>query len=512
MNTQSSTLSRIRRACLRALLPTIGATTLLSACNSDSDNSVQAGYVEPTDVAVTGFKLKADTKILTGLDSVYFSIDLQRGIIYNADSLPKGTRITDIIPVITYSRYISSAVIKMENGTKRQGEIDYKTNPNDSVDFTGDVKLILTSSAGNYRTYTLRVNVHQEEPDSLCWGETALGKLPSRSQTPKVQRTISYKGNTLSMIQEQDGSYTLSTNPDPLTSQWSRTPLSLDFTPRLRTLTATDDNLWMLASDGTLHCSADGHSWNSTPHKWHNILGAYGNLLLGLQAHDGTYDIVSVDNAVPPVTIPTGFPIEDYTNMYSYRSQWMAAPIGILAGGVTSEGVVSQRVWAFDGNNWACLSQEAIPPLRGATLVPYYTYRRTGTGWKYTEFSTMLMLGGMQADGSLNHDTYISYDNGVNWAKASDMLQLPSYIPGMWMLDNTVAYKPMQAPLLPAGWNEMPKRQIPSWYRVNTSVSNDIISWECPYIFLYGGCNEKGELYNTIWRGVINRLTFTPII
>ena len=89
-----------RTSCLwmRALIPAVGLAMMAGACNSDSvDNTPQTGYVEPTDVAVTGFKLKADSKILSGLDTVFFSIDLQRGLIYNADSLPKGEKIAKLL-------------------------------------------------------------------------------------------------------------------------------------------------------------------------------------------------------------------------------------------------------------------------------------------------------------------------------------------------------------------------------------------------------------------------------
>ena len=183
---------------MRALLPAIGLALSAVACNSDSDDSGQSGYVEPTDVAVTGFKLKADSKILSGLDTVFFSIDLERGLIYNADSLPKGTRVTDLIPVITYSNYISSAILTMEGGQKRQGEVNYKTDPNDSIDFTGKVSLTLTSSAGNRYSYDVKVNVHRTEPDSLTWGETAVSKLPARTEHPAAQRTVQFKDNVTS--------------------------------------------------------------------------------------------------------------------------------------------------------------------------------------------------------------------------------------------------------------------------------------------------------------------------
>lgn len=501
-----------KRLWMRGLLPLIGLSLLSVACNSETDDDTQTGYADPTDVAVTGFSLKANSKILSGLDTVFFSIDLERGLIYNPDSLPKGTKVTDLIPVITYSKYISTAVITMQGGEKRSGEVNYKKNPNDSIDFTGDVKLRLTSSAGNFRTYTLKVNVHEMNPDSLSWGKTAVSKLPSRTGEPKEQKTVNFKNKATTLIQEKDGTYTLSTTADPGAETWNVTRQIFDFTPRIRTLSVSAENLWILSTDGTLYKSADGMSWETTDKNWYNILGSYDNHLLGISRNGDTYSIESADGAIASTPLPAGFPIEDYSDIYSYQSQWMASPISVIFGGVTSAGTITSRVWAYDGDSWASLGEGKLPALRGATIVPYHTYRRAGTSWNYNLFDTMMLLGGIKEDGTLNHETYLSYDNGVTWIKASPMLQMPDFIPASWRADNIVIYKPMSAELLPGVWNEMPDRQIPGWYRINTSVSDGIITWDCPYIYMYGGCNSEGLLYNTIWRGVINRLTFTPII
>lgn len=502
------------RRSLRRLLPiALALTAGLGACNSDSDTTVQTGYVEPDDVAVTGFSLKADIHVLRGLDSVFFSIDLDRGMIYNADSLPKNTRITDLIPVIKYSSYISSAKIEMEGGIKRTGEVDYKAHPNDSIDFTGNVKLILTTTTGTQRSYQLKVNVHESEPDSLCWGPSAVSKLPARTPNPAEQRTVRFKDDVITLVKEEDGTYTIANTADPATEKWAQNTPLFGFTPRVRTLTATTDKLWILTTDGALQSSTDGINWQATGRTWQNIIGAYGSHLLGLTEMSGSngYRYESEDGAFGGA-LPTGFPVDDYSDMYSYRSKWMASPVSILVGGVTATGAISSAVWAYDGESWACLSQGAIPALRGAVMVPYYTYRRQSASWNYTEYSTMLLLGGMTAEGILNRTTYISYDNGVNWSTAGTLLTLPDYIPSTWNCDNVIIFKPMQAPLLPPGWKEIPARRVPSYYRVNASVSDDMISWECPYIYLFGGCNSDGVLYNTIWRGVITRLTFAPII
>ena len=76
------------------------ALIAMTACNKDDNdiNNTASMYVPA--VAVTRFYLKADSKVMNNLDSVFFSIDLENGVIFNADSLPKGTKISTLIPLL----------------------------------------------------------------------------------------------------------------------------------------------------------------------------------------------------------------------------------------------------------------------------------------------------------------------------------------------------------------------------------------------------------------------------
>lgn len=480
----------------------------VTSCNEKkSDDDDSPAYTEPSSLAITGFKLKADNEVLAGLDSVFFSIDLQQGVIYNADSLPKGTTVTDLIPVITYSSYISSATIDMQGGIKRTGEVDYMKYPNDSIDFTGKVSLTIGSSTGGYRTYRLKVNVHEQEPDSLYWGETAMSALPSRMSSPLNQRTVKFLDKTISLIEERDGSYTVATTSDPASDEWDKREAAFSFRPRLRTLTAAENTLFILDDSGRLYSSADALDWTAAGTEWKNITGAYGSTALGISA-DGSMLVTWPGNEQTPV--PDGFPVDEFTNMHRYQSKWMAQPVGIIAGGVDSRGNILSSVWGYDGNRWARLSQEAMPALRGATLVPYYTYITGKHEWNYQEYDTLILLGGIDSEGDFNRDLYISYNNGVTWAKAGQLMQLPSYIPGMWCADNVVVAEKMTGSLQQY-WKQMPARRLPSWYRVATEVDGYNVSWECPYIYIFGGFDADGILHDTVWRGLINRLAFMPV-
>ncbi len=239
-------------------------------------------------VAVTNFSLKAKSGTKVKLDSVFFSIDLNRGVIFNADSLPVGTDITKLVPVISYTSS-ASAVTLTQTGGKYTGEIDYKTNPSDTVDFSGKVVLKITAEDNTTtRSYNIKVNVHKAEPDSLVWDQLAVTPLPAHQGNPKAQKTVMYKETSYSLINEADGSYTLSVATDLIAGEWDKQALNLNFEPNVRTLNATSESLYVLDTAGVLHTSADGITWANTGSVWVNIIGAYGDTMLGMRNEGGT--------------------------------------------------------------------------------------------------------------------------------------------------------------------------------------------------------------------------------
>lgn len=499
---------------LLPLLLLLGGLVVISGCNSKSEDDPTTVTYPSMAINVTSFSLKADTKVLTGLEKVFFSIDLNKGVVFNADSLPKGTRVTDLVPVINYGSMVSKAVITMEGGKKRQGEVDYMKSPSDSIDFTGRVTLRLSSAEGNEMVYELKVNVHQIEPDSLWWSKTSMSRLPSSLPAPIDQRTLMFGEKVLTLSHEVDGSYTLASSLEPASGNWDKKTPRFGFTPQVRTLTATSDRLYILADDGSLYSSADGLDWQSAGEKWNAIVGGYSSTLLGLKTIDGEmWHACYPAGSVATSKIPNGFPVKEFTNFHCMTSPWASSPVGIFAGGVDAAGEISSRVWAYDGSSWVVLSEDALPALRGATLIPYFAYRNPGTAsWDFKEYSVLMVTGGIDANGTFNRALYISYDNGVRWAKGSEYMQMPDDIPGMWNMDNVVAVTEKSANIEPKGWTSITDKKLPQWYKVNYKLDGYDITWDCPFIYLFGGQTENGELYDTIWRGVINRLTFAPLI
>lgn len=501
---------------LSALLALISALGLAS-CNEKDDEPTQEFETTVDCVAVNSFSLGANAKVLANLDTVFFSIDLTHGVIFNADSLPKGTDVSKIVAKITFPSTVSEAMIEMTGGSERIGTINYLTTPGDSIDFTGKVMLTLKAESGLSSNYQLKVNVHKMTPDSIMWNDVAVSALPSRKASPRNQKTVAADNGFLSIIEEADGTYTQAFTTSLIEPEWSKIQTQLSFSPQLRTLSFADGRFFMLSADGSLMKTsgtmAEGESliWENTGIKWKNIIGVYGTSLLGISENNGAfYHAVYPDNGNAPAPLEAGFPVENYSNSGTFSTIWASSQTSFITGGTAADGSLIGVTWAYDGSNWSDISNRSLPALRNASIVPYFAYRQSTTNvWQSTEHSIWLALGGENADGTLNRTVYITYDNGVNWDKASQLMQLPDYIPALAAADLLVDTTPRKGNLSDA-WRSLPSPQLVG-ARISYKIDGDVVTWECPYIYMTGGFNADGSLSTDIWRAVLARLTFIPI-
>lgn len=260
----------------------VAAAGAVSSCNKDSDS---LSYQDPVNLAVTEFTLDADDDN-PGLDSVYFSIDLERRIIFNADSLRKGTRVNKVVPKITFSGEVSEAVIVMSGGSTREGEVDFRENPTDSIDFTGDVTLRVKAAGGTIGTeYRIKVNVHKLDTDTLVWNDIDYMGISTRLPQPRAMKTVQCGDKVVSLVEENDGTFSRS-EPVSLTDfTWNVSQVSLPFAPDVRTLAASGQTLWVLDKQKHLwKGDADMTHWTDTGEIWTALIGTYNDTAIGLKA------------------------------------------------------------------------------------------------------------------------------------------------------------------------------------------------------------------------------------
>jgi len=501
------------------LLPIFAAGLFASAvvftsCNDDSsDGDAEVIYGS---TQVKGFNLKADAKVLSGLDSVFFSIDLMNAQIFNADSLPYGTRINKLVLQITTDN-CSKVELNVPRMNAADTVINYLTNSTDSVDFSnGPVRLHLVSFDGKAeRDYTIKVNVHKIEPDLLYWNEPAMRRLPTEISAPKMQKTVKFNGKVVCLT--GDGlRYNVATTENPYDGDWQVCAVDFGFIPDVNSFAATADAFYILADDGTLHTSADGVSWSGTPEQWHSIYGCYGNSLLGVKKSGGRYLQVTYPSGAEKEA-PADFPVESTGQLSELTSRWTTQPQVVMLGGRMASGELTNAMWGYDGRQWVKLSDKFPKGIGNASIFDYRIAQTDTLSWVSEELPVLIAMCGEDADG-LNSKVYVSRNSGLDWKEGDDLLQLPAYIESRTAAQAVVVDRTArQSRTSSREWMEYSPKRLPQWWAVADASAEmsravaPITEWEVPYIYLFGGYDVTGHLYDSVWRGVINRLTFKPL-
>lgn len=458
-----------------------------------------------TTTLVSAFSLQANTKILSGLDSVTFAIDQDKGEIYNADSLPYGTRVTALLVNVTCASTVSSAQFIVKNGDVQQDTtITYKSSSTtDSIDFTGDVTLRITAYNSAYtRDYSVKVNVHQQQPDTIVWNQSNRRDLPNVSSTLKASKTVMRDDEFLCLVND-NGNYVLSAAADPLAGSWSKTVLALPFVPNVSSFTATPDELYILDETGELYSSSDmGTSWIPCGVAWTTIIGAYNDRVLGVK-HDGTtwvHDEYPQREGFVSTIIDDDFPVSGMSQLVMASNEWTANQQAMCVGGTLANGDLTNAVWGYDGEQWGLLSNndDVLPAIGEASLFSYYTFTQASVSATPVKRVTWMVIGGKLATGDLNTTTYVSRNQGINWGKGEDGVQLPTIIP---------AFSGAQVFVFDRTLNASSQRLM----SYDPGQVTPVNEWESSFLYLFGGYAANGGALNNVWEGVLRRLTYKPV-
>ncbi|MDE6157080.1 MAG: hypothetical protein K2F78_02925 [Muribaculaceae bacterium] len=494
-------------------LASVVAVSAFVGCNT---STYEAGENTSSSVAVYSFKLSKDDSVLANLDTVFFSIDLVKGEIFNADSMPYGTRTDKLVPVIQLLDGVSRCDITSTDAEGKETVHNYVKNSTDTIDFSnGPVKLTLVSPDGlTSKDYQIRVNVHQVKSDSLVWTNTAMRTLPTTLQNPTAQRTAQL-GDELYCLTVQGSSASIAITDNPGADDWTVQSVTLPSGADVESFAAAGDALYILAS-GILYRSTDrGASWSSTGRRWNSIYGAYGDRILGaVNGIDGwMVEQYPSGNSLP---LPDGMPVSGVSVPIAFDFDMSTAPQMLFTGGVCADGSLSADTWAFDGTNFAKLSNTPLPKgMKNMTLVSFYTFH-TNSIFITVRHSVLMAFGGN--DGKDNSRTvYTSNDYGMTWAEGASLIQLPEQIPSMQSAQTFAYNTTMQS--RSSAWQEFDfTARIPAPVVLMplelpaSRATEPVTEWECPYIYLFGGTKADGTLYNTVWRGTIHRMMFKPLI
>lgn len=482
---------------------------LVVSCNSkDKDQEVEI-VVTPAIVAVKQFRLAKNDSVIAKLDSLAFAIDLDNGVIFNPDSLPKGTKIDKLVASITFANSMSKAELKFKSVSGNDTTVNYLKNPDDSINFTSPVILDVTAQNGvNSFSYVIKVNVHQQNPDAIVWRELESNRLPSRFDNPVAQHTVIQDKTVYCLVEEYNGSYTVAASSDLNDNSWEKSIFSPGFVPMIDSFTATSKTFYILDENGSLYESTDLSEWQPANQTWLSILGAYDEGILGIKESSSEFWSVyyPASPLFPEMRLSEDFPIQNSSSLGIIQTEWSDVPTAILACGTTATGDPSSEVWAFDGTTWAAINQNELPSLENPMLARYVTYRDTPYVFTQREFDVWMIVGGILENGEINRNIYMSYDNGVHWSLAPDSMQLSQNIPPLEDADIIVTGYALSADISDQ-W-EKPAT------RVDYTIDGYEVTWICPYMYIFGGFLNYPETYlNTdIYRGVLERLRFIPAI
>jgi len=262
------------------------AVLSLNSCFDDND------VVYYDDVVFIQFGITAANEYITttsstGADSTYkstvkvsnykFYIDQQKHEIYNPDSLPLTTDARHILVSATTKNAGSIYVKSMKSDSVSA------FSSTDSIDFSEPRIFYVASHSGKVsQQYTVKVNIHQQHPDSVGWSQ--VGTSDVLKEYTAGMKAVTVDNNIY--VMGSDGSSTfgcLSVVSDG--STWTKltssasTPLDADAYRNF----VVQDGTFFIKSDGKIYTSADAQQWEEVATtSLKQLLGATATYLYGL--------------------------------------------------------------------------------------------------------------------------------------------------------------------------------------------------------------------------------------
>lgn len=341
-----------------------------------------------------------------------FVINQTEGLIYNPDSLPVGTDVSKVVVNISADTY----------GIYIVAEQDSLWEEKDSLNFEKPIQFKVMAENGAFgRTYTAKINVHQQDPDVLGWQ-----KLDSNFDTDMEELKAVYLHPTLYVFGKQDGQAFLTKAQVSDGKEWAapvriETPAEADITSAM----AWGNRLYILA-DNELYTSSDGLSWEKV-----ETTARFSQLTANVYS-DNIQKITGVDTderymeSLDGITwdtyeaMPEGFP----TNHLSFASYPLDTNPDIyrtvVIGHQEESSDTTAVAWTqLDSDNyWIDLMAPedayACPNMENMTLIRYndalYTFG--GKGRHKGEFEPFSRI-------------YTSKDNGITWQTAPSKMTFP---------------------------------------------------------------------------------------
>jgi hypothetical protein len=466
------------------------ATSIMTSC---LDNDVdQITYTSET--SITGFSLGTlhidrVGKDKNGLDSPYvdtldcsnypFTIDQINRTITNKDSLPVGTYIDKVITSITYD---AGMLAYKPKGSER----DTIWTSTDSIDFTDPVEFKVYAYSGvEGKPYTITINVHKQEPDTISWKK--FDNNPFSAGSLSEQKAVYANGKVYVFGKNGNGThikYSDVANDNP--SSW--VPVTDNIPSNIDTYSATVCAGYIYFLAGTnkqlYKLDANSNKITSVGTETFEMLIGGNDIKSELYAVKGGKSGIYKENtwtedADPFTQFPAGKPFFSNTTTASYNSNITSTVALCYNQGNTANdttALVFNRM--SSDNKWEERIQNLpLPNLENVTMI-YYDGKLYAFGGGYKEIKPFSQF-------------YCSTDNGLCWRPVTECMAFPAEVSD----------------------TENPNREyinFPDLY--DTHHGN----YSCAVTPKLENGTSRGNFIWIVWedgsicRGRINRLGFTP--
>jgi hypothetical protein len=408
------------------------------------------------DAEIVYFKLSSDS--VPALTNVIFSIDQANNLIYNHDSMAYSTEIKDKVIVNYTSGAGTNNVMNITDGDSTW------VKSGDSIDVSKPLSLKAYALSGKTtKTYTIKLNIHQIDPDSVQYIQVASDQ--AFLQAGEIQ-TILFKDifYTFTKTGDEVELYRSSNAVD-----WEKTQLTgLPANTVVRGIRSNGEKLLAYTADGDYYECTNAADWLKINLDY-PVVSILGYLKLGegqpllkeglsliVKKDDQNIFAFIADNQWTFGDVaPAGFPVSDFA---SFNSERMKIGYLTLIGGLSVTGEVLNDTWSTgNGLYWAKLTNtaSALPPLQGVDVIFY-----NNEYWA---------LNGKLSDNTYNQGVYSSKDGGVTWSLRAEKCFYPENYPK----------------------------------RYGASV---VVDGKGIYFYILGGKNDA--VLPEIWKGYINKQAF----
>ncbi len=412
---------------------------LVGSCISDNE-IVSDDYCYIMDVSLGQMKreshmqdsLGKDTTIITSYtagNNYPITIDQRTLTIENKDSLLYGTLLQAVLVDISFN---GSALYYREKDGADSTWFSYGAS--DSLDLRKPLELLLMANDGmSSRVYTLKLNVHKQEGDSLYWKK--VGDADPQLQNMSQQRGLIVEGK-LAVLGGNNEAVTLMERTAEGT--WQSLLTNLPVETDVQTLAKQGDSFFVSTTDGYIYTSVDGKDWqklNIPQHPGIVLAGATPDFIYTLM--DGELYGCRQSEQGEWVFLPESLDESStYLPASGVRTLVMKQDNGnhrlILLGNRTNDtdktSVVWNKMWndeiAESGAVWMYLNQTSdnmstLPQLDNLNLIQY--------DGKCLAFGGASVVG--KGTNKAMDALYVSQDYGITWRKDSEW-HLPKELKG----------------------------------------------------------------------------------